>query len=192
MRQKRYSFADKESWVVKSLKEWTSVIRALQSGDQTVLLRKGGILETASGFRLESERFLLFPTAEHQGHANIKEEFHHTLQATDSSDHTMITSYAEVLAHADILSEQTIDKLSGFHIWSKSYIDGRRAWMSDKPIKAMFLKVYKIPEISISQRPEYKGCKSWIDIEKETPEGTPVLSDASLETRLREFKEIVN
>lgn len=177
---------------MKSLKEWASVIRALENGDQTVLLRKGGILETASGFKLESKRFLLFPTAEHQGHANIKEEFHHTLQVTDPSDHTIITSYAEVLDEADISSEEIINKLSGFHIWSKAYIDGKRAWMSEKPIKAIFLKVCKIPEISIPQRLEYKGCKSWIDVEKETPEGKPVLSYADIETRLNKFKEIVN
>jgi len=41
---------------VESLKEWASVVKALENGDQTVILRKGGILETASGFKLESKK----------------------------------------------------------------------------------------------------------------------------------------
>ncbi|MEK6943919.1 MAG: DUF1802 family protein, partial [Thermoproteota archaeon] len=32
-----------------ALKEWTTIVKALEGGDQTVILRKGGILETDSG-----------------------------------------------------------------------------------------------------------------------------------------------
>ena len=39
------------------LKEWATVVKALEQGKQTVLLRKGGILETASGFNIESKKF---------------------------------------------------------------------------------------------------------------------------------------
>ncbi len=42
---------------MNALKEWATVVKALESGNQTVLLRKGGILETSSGFKLESKSF---------------------------------------------------------------------------------------------------------------------------------------
>lgn len=181
---------------MKSLKEWAAVIGALESGEQTVLLRKGGILEAASGFRVESGRFLLFPTAEHQGRANIKEQFHGRLKQAvadpPKEGHGRITSYAEVLAEADISSGKTVDRLSGFHIWSKSYIDERRRWKEEKPMKALFLRVYRIPGRDIPLKPEYQGCKSWIDINEEIPQGEPVLSDAEAESRLKEFREIVS
>jgi len=48
---------------VESLKEWATVVNALENGDQTVLLRKGGILDVASGFRIESKKFTLFQTS---------------------------------------------------------------------------------------------------------------------------------
>jgi len=48
--------------MMNALKEWATVVNALENGDQTVLLRKGGILEDSSGFVVESERFFLFPT----------------------------------------------------------------------------------------------------------------------------------
>ena len=181
---------------MKSLKEWSSVIGALESGDQTVLLRKGGIMETASGFKLESDRFLLFPTAEHQGHANIKKQFQNRLEQARADPPkdgwNRITSYAEVLAEADINSEEILGKLSKFHIWSEAYIDERRRWKEEKPMKALFLRVYRIPERSIPLKPEYQGCKSWIDINDEIPDGEPVLSVAEIESRLREFKEITS
>lgn len=180
---------------MKSLKEWAAVIGALESGEQTVLLRKGGIMETASGFRVESGTFLLFPTAEHQGHANIREQFHGILEQARANPpkegHCRITSYAKVLAEADVSSGETVDRLSKFHIWSKQYVDGRRRWMEERPMKALFLQVYRIPGFSIPLRPEYQGCKSWIDINEEVPKGEPVLSDAETESRLMEFREIV-
>ena len=48
------------------LKEWATVVKALEQGKQTVILRKGGILETASGFNIESKNFFYFQ------HGNIK------------------------------------------------------------------------------------------------------------------------
>lgn len=179
---------------MKSLKEWATVISALETGDQTVLLRKGGILETASGFKLESERFFLFPTAEHQGRANIKVGFQSRLEQARANPpkegHNRITSYAEVLAESDISSEEVLGKLSKFHIWSKAYIEERRRWKEEKPMKALFLRVFRIPERIIPLKPEYQGCKSWIDINEEILDGEPVLDDAETESRLREFREI--
>src|SRR5215217_7835366 len=49
-----------------ALKEWATVCRALETGRQMVLLRKGGILEAIGGFELENPQFLLFPTYLHQ------------------------------------------------------------------------------------------------------------------------------
>ena len=178
---------------MKALKEWGAVIRALECGDQTVILRKGGILETASGFRTESGRFLLYPTAEHQGPANVREEFHgHLRDSPAASDHSSVTSYADVLAEADIAAEETADMLSEFHIWTKSYIDQRRAWQGQRPLRALFLRVYRMPAMQVPQKPEYGGCKSWIDVGGEAGDGTPALGDADVESRLGRFREITN
>ena len=180
---------------MKSLKEWAVIIGALEDGQQTVLLRKGGIMETASGFNIEATKFLLFPTKEHQGSLNIKEQFQNRLKSPDmvtEQNDNRITSYAEILAEKDVTSTETLDKLSGFHIWSRSYIDERMRWKAERPIKALFLKVYKIPEVIVPLKPEYQGCKSWIDIDGEIPEGKQVLTDAEIKSRLKEFEEITN
>ena len=181
---------------MNALKEWATVVTALERGEQTVILRKGGILETESGFKIEAKKFLLFPTFEHQGEKNLKQRFRNYLDVIKQNHpqigHNKITSYAEVMDEADIKSHEKIRALSDFHIWSDSYIDERVNWMPEKPIKAVFLKVYKIPEKEIPIKSEYHGCKSWININEDIQLGNPVLSDEDLFSRLQKFKEIVN
>src|SRR4051794_41807531 len=46
-----------------ALKEWASVIDALGSGAQIVLIRKGGLADESFG--VEAQRFYLFPTNYH-------------------------------------------------------------------------------------------------------------------------------
>ena len=64
MCEKGYYSFNIESWLMYALKEWATIVTALENGEQTVILRKGGILETASGFKIEARKFFLFPTFE--------------------------------------------------------------------------------------------------------------------------------
>src|SRR5437588_6595222 len=57
------------------LKEWATVCRALESGRQMILLRKGGIYEAAGEFEVEHREFLLFPTYLHQNPQMLKPAF---------------------------------------------------------------------------------------------------------------------
>ena len=182
--------------MMKALKEWATVITALENGDQTVLLRKGGILETASGFKVEDKKFALFPTYEHQDNPSLKSQFYRYLadvrEQKPKDGVNKITSYAEVLAEHDVSSMKKIEELSRFHIWSDSYIVERMNWMPQKPMTAMFLKVYQIPSIEIPVLPEYHGCKSWIELNANTGDGSAVLNETDLQQQLSEFRSIVN
>jgi len=181
---------------MKSLKEWATVVKALENGDQTVILRKGGILETSSGFNMESKKFLLFPTFEHQEFSHIKPQFQDYLKNVKENipkeGHNKLSSYAEVIEDVEVSSVDKINELTPFHIWSDSYIVERINWMPEKPMRAVLLRVYKIPEFDIPLKPEYEGCKSWIDINADTETGTSVLSDSELDSRVKKFREIVN
>ena len=161
-----------------------------------MILRKGGILETASGFNVESKKFLLFPTWEHQETKHVKPEFHgflkNVLDNKPDEGFNKISSYAEVLDEKDIETKTIIDKLSEFHVWSDSYIEERRNWKPEKPLKVVFLRTYKIPEIKIALKPEFEGCKSWIELNSNQISGQSVLTDLEIETELKKFMEIVN
>ena len=86
---------------MNGLKAWATVVKALAHGKQTVILRKGGILETASGFNIESNEFLLFPTWEHQEKIFVKSEFQNflseVLKDKPEKGFNRITSSAKVL-----------------------------------------------------------------------------------------------
>ena len=182
--------------MMHALKEWATVVKALEEGKQTVILRKGGILETASGFNIESKKFFLFPTWEHQETKHVKPEFHdflnEVLDKKPDEGFNKISSYAEVLYEKDVESIDVINNLSSFHVWSDSYIQERRNWMPEKPMKAVFLKIIKIPEFNLPLQPEFSGCKSWIELNSNFQEGESALKDNKIEERLQEFKEIVN
>jgi len=181
---------------MKALKEWATVVKALENGNQTVLLRKGGILDTASGFNVESKKFLLFPTYEHQDNASLKSQYYGYLadarENKPKEGTNRITSFAEVVEEKDLGLMEKIEDLTSFHIWSDSYIIERMNWMPEKPMKIMFLKVFKINPIEVAIIPDYQGCKSWIELNVNPESGKSVLSDAELQQNLSEFRRIVN
>ena len=180
---------------MEALKEWATVVKALEQGKQTVILRKGGILETASGFNIESKKFFLFPTWEHQEKKHVKPEFHYflneILNKKPKEGFNKISSYAEVLYEKDIESNEIINQLSSFHVWSDSYIQERRNWKPEKPMKVVFLRTVKIPEFNLPLEPEFSGCKSWIELNSNFKSGESSLNENEIEERLQKFKEIV-
>ncbi len=182
--------------MMNALKEWATVVKALENGNQTVLLRKGGILETDSGFNVESKKFLLYPTFEHQEISSLKSQFYGYLadvrENQPQSDTNRITSYAEVIEECDISSMEKIENLSSFHIWSDSYIKERMDWLPDKPMKVLFLKVFKTDPFEVPVLAEYQGCKSWIDINVNAESGQSVLSDKELSEKIAAFRRIIN
>ena len=181
---------------MNGLKEWATVVKALEHGKQTVILRKGGILETASGFMVESKKFLLFPTWEHQEIKHVKTQYHdflnETLNHKPKDGYNIITSSAEVLDQRDISSNKIIDNLSSFHVWSDEYIKERINWMPEKPLKAIFLKVYTFPQIEIPLQTDFEGCKSWIELNSNQKSGQSVLTNQEINNELKKFREIVN
>jgi hypothetical protein len=180
---------------MNALKEWATVVKGLEEGMQTVILRKGGILETASGFNIETKKFFLFPTWEHQETKHVKPEFHNflndVLDKKPDEGFNKISSYAEVLYEKDIDDDEIINNLSSFHVWSDSYIQERRNWMPEKPMKAVFLRTVKIPEFNLPLEPEFSGCKSWIELNSNFESGESALSDIQIDIRLKAFKETV-
>ena len=49
-----------------AFKEWAVICRALTTGRQDVILRKGGIVEPGGRFQVLTDDFYLFPTFVHQ------------------------------------------------------------------------------------------------------------------------------
>src|SRR5271154_4893658 len=93
------------SQIAVALKEWATVCRALESGRQILLLRKGGIYEAAGEFELEHRRFLLFPTFLHQNLAMLKPVEHTGFRAVSAEpSEVRLSAAAEVTDIIPIVS----------------------------------------------------------------------------------------
>ena len=156
-----------------ALKEWSIVCRALEEGKQSVLLRKGGILEYRDGFEISQKIFVVYPTLEHQSKEYLQQEylreFELLLEKNDPNfeDKTnTITILAQIEEMHEFNDESKLAKLEKYHIWNEKYVNMRMSYNPKKPMNALLLRIYKLPDpISIKVNPEWAGCKSWINIE---------------------------
>lgn len=155
---------------MQALKEWAVVCRALEQGRQTVLLRKGGILEFKEGFEVKHERFVLFPTYEHQSKENLQPDYADKLDAVLKEQPTagsanVLTSYAEAKLVWEISDLAALKKLEKYHVWNESYVNARMAYNPKKPMSVILVRVHnlKMP-LTVESRPEWAGCKSWIPV----------------------------
>ena len=165
-----------------AFKEWAVVCRALAEGRQAVILRKGGIAEEGGVFLPDHTRFWLFPTYLHQNPDGLKPGDAGRFPEIDCdrppADTVRLTHYVAVpgVFRADRL-DQVLD-LASFHVWSESTVRLRFAYRQPG-LYVLPARVYTAPDtIEVANRPEYEGCKTWVDLGIEFPEvGVPVLSD---------------
>lgn len=170
------------------LKEWAVAVRALDAGEQVLILRKGGISEERKEFLVEHEEFFLYPTYEHQQRGQMQERFHDELERTLTTprmaDRVLITNWARVAASYPVTDEATADALAAHTLWTPEYIRERLHWRPKKPLYAIVLRVGRLREPrAIPYRPEYGGCKSWLALDEGLigAEVAPVLDDAAFE-----------
>src|SRR3990170_5427508 len=181
-----------------ALKEWAVTIKALDEGIQTILFRKGGIHEEGREFRIEHDRFLLYPTYEHQSEELLKDKFRKELYTIlhDSDDtYTLkIRNWATISHIAEITHMEQIKALSPYYLWNNDYLYERLKWRPRKPLNMLILRVYRLLEPkTIEILPEYSGCKSWVNMRKEFSlvESRPVLNDHEFNHSLETIKTIL-
>lgn len=157
-----------------ALKEWSIICKALEEGKQTILLRKGGILEYKKGFEISQKLFLLYPTLEHQAaeylQSNYLQEYELLLKRNSSEIVEDKVNTIRIIARIEAMQEfhdhKLLSKLEKYHIWNEKYVNMRMDYNPKKPMNALLLRIYKLSQpISLDVNPEWAGCKSWIDIE---------------------------
>src|SRR3954463_4204136 len=136
-----------------ALKEWASVIDALGSGAQIVLIRKGGLADRSFG--VEAQRFYLFPTNYHD--------------AGGSEPATVrITHWAEVVKTWQIRDAAMLPGLEALTILDSAAIETRYRFRPDQAINVIAVRAHRLAKpIDVVMKPEYSGCKSWVSIDEE-------------------------
>src|SRR4051794_8714600 len=199
-----------------AFKEWAVTVRALAEGEQLLTLRKGGIREAGKHFRVQHDRFFLYPTFDHQRDDLVRESHIPELQRAleegvwadgeppinaltldggiSQPDRVRIRAWAEVAGHFTITDQRAVDALSPFYVWTTDYAQKRLAWKRRHPLHVLLLRTYRIPRpVTVRVRDEYGGCKSWLELHRDLPfEGTPVLSDEEFDRATEEIASIAS
>ena len=178
-----------------ALKEWAVTVRALDLGEQIILLRKGGIREEGKDFRVVYPEFLLYPTFEHQKQELLKEGYHDGLQQVPSpaqpQQSITFSNWARVEETIELGEQDEVDSLYPHHIWTQDYALNRLHWKPRHPLSILLLRVYRLerPQ-SVDYLPAFGGCKSWVELSSDVPLGrlTPVLADDEFQRSVGEVK----
>ncbi|TBL75100.1 DUF1802 family protein [Paenibacillus thalictri] len=182
-----------------ALKEWAVAVDALKQGRQILIMRKGGIREETKHFQIESSRFFLFPTFEHQRKELIKPEYQDMLDGTLSGwnpQQTTVTidTFAELALDIEVSEQPELDKLAPFHIWTDHFAEERLKWKRKNPLHIMLLRVYSLNHpATLPIVDSYNGCRSWIQLEAELSDldKRPVLDDAAFAREADKIKMIL-
>ena len=173
-----------------AFKEWATVIRALETGRQTLLLRKGGISEDGQ-FRMQHRAFLLYPTYEHQYVDLLQPQYHGLMRKTNAEappvNVTRITGYAEVADLFHLKDKAAVLALKEHYVWNEEYVRTRFNFKPEWPLYGIVLRAYRLPEpVDLPFRKEYGGCRSWIELEREisVDAAIPALPNDAFQERL--------
>lgn len=182
----------------KALKEWAVVCRALVEGRQSVLLRKGGIIEETRDFALVERRFLLFPTFEHQDVSSVQEPyrdwFDETLAERPGPHVVRIAGWGEVTDLYLTHDLEALLELSEQYAWSQDYIRMRMAYKPRKPMNVVVVRAWSLPEpIDVAVLEHFAGCKSWVPLEVgiRLDGSTPALDAEAHTERARQIATIL-
>jgi len=177
-----------------ALKEWAVVCDLLLSGELAILLRKGGIEESAGPgrFELRYDRFALFPAWEHQDPARIKPAYRDRVAVFADEPSEVTIRGMGVVGPSTIWpvpSRAAFDQLEDLHCWTRPQIDMRFDYKPDRPLYLLAVRAYALPEPqTVPARADYAGCTSWVPLAEEdeidVTDAKPVLTD-------EQFQQIV-
>lgn len=179
-----------------AFKEWAVIVEALGRGEQSILLRKGGIAEGRHGFRIENPQFLLFPTHFHQHRDQVTAKGQALFDAhppVDVTQDTVGVKYvASVSGWRKLDSLAQAEGLADLHVWRPEVIAERFAWGREEAIYAIALRVARLAAPRrISILPEYSGCRSWIELKSDVDSSgaIPVLEETTHLERMYRIQE---
>ena len=181
-----------------ALKEWAVVARALGSGRQTLLLRKGGIHEQRGEFEVKHPEFFIFPTYLHQKEEDLLPDWRGELALSRASrpaaDVVSFDCYAIVKEIFQVSDLGLLSTLKGEHILSWSAVEQRFYYRSRPGLHVLAVRVYKLPQtLTIPNTPQYDGCVSWVELDQPLPTAgsRPVLPELEFHHRLEAIRRIL-
>jgi hypothetical protein len=142
-------------------KEWSLVCDALGRGEQSIILRKGGIAEGREGFSFRHREFFLFPTFFHEQVAKVRIASANLPRAGDT---IAIRWYVKVERALRIGSLRIAEALAPLHSLTPEVVRERFGY-KDEGLNIAFVRVFELSPVWILQNEKrFAGCRSWVDL----------------------------
>jgi hypothetical protein len=155
-----------------ALKEWASVIDALDRGEQVILIRKGGLADPHFG--LEADRFYLFPTNYHDAGGG-------------EPTHVPITHWAEIVRTWQVRDVEALYRLEPQVAMDRATLEARYKFRPDQAINVIAVRAWRLAKpVNVAMTEAYGGCRSWVSIDEEIDiDGSvPAMSEAALRAKI--------
>ena len=175
-------------------KEWTLICDALGLGQQSIILRKGGIAEGRDGFRFKHDDFLLFPTLFHEQVAKLKLSTTTQLPAAREDGQIEVRYRIRVEWTRDLADWEMVKRLAPLHLWQEAEIE-KRFRQDDQPgVSLAFIRASRLSRPFVfADAPAYGGCRSWVQLPDLPADLTshPTLDDAIHRERERQVRAVI-
>ena len=192
-----------DSQCLPAFKEWQVVCDALSNGEQTLILRKGGIAEGRQGFRWQHDGFFLFPTRFHQQLDGVKGQ--RSIVEGAEEGRLEISLWVDVVFTARIEERERIEALAPYHIWTTDVVSERFEWGDEPGLSVAVVRVRKLRQswgLTNAGRREFGGCRSWLGLprdewsaenspEKSIAEAVPVIDDAAFVEQTKVLRSLL-
>lgn len=180
--------------IMFGFKEWALICDALGHGEQSVILRKGGIAEGRAGFRFAHPEFWLFPTLFHEQATKLKVPSGTLLPAPRGDGLLEIRYAARVEWTEELALWDKVQALAPFHLWEEPEIEKRFRQDAEPKLSLAFVRVLRLSEpFVLPDSPRYGGCRSWVELPE--PPGAvrlaAVLDDAAHREREKAIRAAI-
>lgn len=176
-------------------KEWAVICEALGRGEQSLILRKGGIAEEGGRFTPDHVDFWLYPTYVHQQQQCIKPQalslWEAVEQAKPSDEEVRLTHFARISGVYEVRSLARAILLDEFHCWSEETVIQRFNYRQPG-LFVLPVRIYRAGEpIVLAVKPEFEGCRTWVDFGQDlsTDGAVPVIDDSAFRRLLDRLDE---
>ena len=172
-------------------KEWSLICDALGRGEQSVILRKGGIAEGRGGFQFDHADFFLFPTLFHEQMESLKLPSETPIPRARGDGQIEIRYRVHVEWVEEIVDLKAAKRLAPFHLWRDEVVAQRFHYDDTRSLSVAFVRVTRLSQPFVfPNSPKYGGCRSWVNL-PDPPHGVRYelalgqSEHAELETRIR-------
>ncbi len=173
-------------------KEWAIVCKAISSGDQSVIIRKGGIHEGRDGFRFQHDEFYLFPTLFHEQVARTTLPPETSIPALPE-DEVRIDTFVRVESAELIADLSRALQFRPFHILKDSVVEERFNYYEPQGVNVAVIRAYRLPEPWIfPMEKKFGGCRSWVTLPHppDLAEMEAVISDEAHGRRVEQMRRL--